>query len=110
MRPVGICYNKAMNTYLGVFGGSGSVFGGPLGQLMLVCIVAWSLVWKGLALWRAAREESKWWFVVLLVVNTLGILEILYFFVFSRTAREGRAAQKAAHVTPPSEGAAGPHA
>ncbi|MBI5466018.1 MAG: hypothetical protein HY974_01865 [Candidatus Kerfeldbacteria bacterium] len=46
--------------------------------------VAWSLPWKGVALWRAARRDERWWFIVLLVVNTLAILEILYIFIFSR--------------------------
>jgi hypothetical protein len=44
----------------------------------------WSLVWKGMALWKAARQGSKGWFVALLIVNTLGILEILYLYVFSK--------------------------
>jgi hypothetical protein len=99
-----------MNTSLGLLGGVGSVFPGPFGPLTLALLVVWTLVWKGLALWRAAREESKWWFVILLVVNTLGILEILYFFVFSRTAREGRDAQKASHGGSPSGDASGPQA
>ncbi len=47
-------------------------------------LLIWSLVWKGLALWRSAQLGSKKWFVVLLVLNTAGILEILYIFVFSK--------------------------
>jgi hypothetical protein len=47
-------------------------------------LVIWSLVWKGLALWRAAERKEKWWFIALLVINTLGILEILYLYVFSK--------------------------
>lgn len=47
-------------------------------------LVAWSLLWKGLALWHAAGRNQPWWFVVFLVVNTLGILEILYLFVVSK--------------------------
>ncbi len=47
-------------------------------------LVVWSLIWKGWALWRAARAGSKPWFVALLIVNTVGILEILYIFVFSK--------------------------
>jgi hypothetical protein len=43
----------------------------------------WSLIWKGFALWRAARDESKVWFVILLLVNTLGVLEIVYLFAIS---------------------------
>ncbi len=46
--------------------------------------VLWTLPWKGVALWRAARRGEHWWFMVLLVVNTLAVLEILYIFVFSR--------------------------
>jgi len=47
-------------------------------------VIIWSLIWKGLALWKAAGLKSKIWFVVLLVVNTAGILEILYLYVFSK--------------------------
>jgi hypothetical protein len=54
-----------------------------LGGLVFALLVIWSLAWKGLALWKAAREGSKVWFVVLLIVNTLGILDILYLYVFS---------------------------
>jgi uncharacterized membrane protein YedE/YeeE len=41
-------------------------------------------VWKGFALWRAAELKQKKWFIALLVINTIGILEILYLFVFSK--------------------------
>ena len=43
----------------------------------------WELAWKGLGLWRAARNSHRWWFVSILVFNTLGILPILYYFFFS---------------------------
>lgn len=60
-------------------GGFESIFSSPLFLLLMV----WMVVWKGLALWRAARKNSPIWFVVLLVVNTLGVLEILYYFFFA---------------------------
>lgn len=50
----------------------------------ILLLVAWSLPWKGVALWKAARASSTVWFVVLLVVQTLGILEMLYIFVLSK--------------------------
>ena len=50
----------------------------------LLVLLFWSLVWKGFALWRAARNESKRWFIALLVINTGGLLEILYLFVFGK--------------------------
>jgi hypothetical protein len=47
-------------------------------------LILWVLPWKGLALWKSARKEKKWWFIALLVINTVGLLEILYIFVFSK--------------------------
>jgi predicted membrane channel-forming protein YqfA (hemolysin III family) len=44
----------------------------------------WSLFWKGLALWRAAHLKQRNWFVVMLVLNTVGILEIIYLFRFAK--------------------------
>ena len=38
----------------------------------------WTIIWKLLALWQAARRSQKVWFVALFIINTLGILEIIY--------------------------------
>jgi len=51
---------------------------------LLILLIIWSLIWKGFALWKSARLNQPIWFVVLLVVNTFGILEILYIFVLSK--------------------------
>lgn len=40
--------------------------------------LAWSMFWKGLALWQAAGEKQKIWFIVLFILNSFGILEIIY--------------------------------
>ena len=58
--------------------------------ILLSIIAIWSLVWKGLALWKSAHKEQAVWFIVLLVVNTIGILEILYIFIFSEMKFESR--------------------
>ena len=47
-------------------------------------LVIWTIPWKGIALWRAARNHQIAWFIVLLVLNTLAILEIIYIFAFSK--------------------------
>lgn len=49
----------------------------------VILILAWSIGWKGLALWRAAKRGEKVWFIVFLLVNTLGILEIIYLFLIT---------------------------
>lgn len=47
---------------------------------VFVAVILWSLVWKGLALWHSARRGEGWWFIALLLINTIGILEIIYLF------------------------------
>lgn len=47
-------------------------------------LLIWALFWKGLALWKAAREENKYWFIALLVLQTYGIVEIAYLFFFAK--------------------------
>lgn len=45
---------------------------------LIVVLAVWTVILKGYALWSAARNTQKWWFIALLVINTLGILEIIY--------------------------------
>jgi len=60
-------------------------------NVIFIILMLWALVWKGIALWKAARNADKIWFIALLIVNTIGILEILYIYVFSKKSRrEGR--------------------
>ena len=61
-----------------------SILGIVVGGILLIVFIIWSVYWKGRALWRAAHLNSKPWFVALLLINTLGILEILYIYVFSK--------------------------
>lgn len=51
---------------------------------LIAVVVVWSAVWKAIALYLAARLEQKVWFVALFVLNTVGLLEILYIFYFSK--------------------------
>ncbi len=52
-------------------------------------VALWSIFWKGLALWHSAKRREPVWFIVFLLVNTLGILEIVYlFFILKLKAKE----------------------
>lgn len=57
-----------------------------LSALMPVIVILglWSAVWKAIALYKAGGKKDLAWFIVLFIVNTLGILEIFYIFVFSK--------------------------
>lgn len=59
-------------------------------QAVVILVILWSLFWKAWSLWLAARRNQKIWFGVLLVVNTMGILEILYIFIFGKMKREAK--------------------
>jgi hypothetical protein len=50
----------------------------------ILILALWGLGWKGWSLWIAAQKSQKVWFVVLLLVNTAGILDIFYIFYFSK--------------------------
>lgn len=47
---------------------------------IITVLVLWSAFWKGLALWHSARREKTGWFILLLFVNTLGLLEMVFLF------------------------------
>ncbi len=55
---------------------------------LFAIILVWIVVWKLLALWKSARNNHIVWFIVLAVVNTVGILEILYIYVFSKLGKK----------------------
>ena len=55
---------------------------------LFFALVGWSIALKGFALWKAAHRESKPWFIVLLFINTFGILELIYIFVITRKNNE----------------------
>jgi len=56
-----------------------------------VILALWVLAWKGYALWRAAKNDQKYWYIAMLVINLLGILEIVYLLFFQK---EGKLWQK----------------
>lgn len=54
---------------------------------VFVLIGIWEFVWKGFALWKAAKNDSQGWFIALLILNTAGLLPILYLYVFSKKSK-----------------------
>lgn len=49
----------------------------------------WNFFWKGTALWKSANKRHLIWFIILLLVNTLGLLEIAYVFFLNRWDIDG---------------------
>ncbi|MDP3882730.1 MAG: DUF5652 family protein [Candidatus Staskawiczbacteria bacterium] len=56
----------------------------PLFMALFIVLGVWALVWKGIALWKAGRNNQLTWFVFIMILNTVGILPIIYLFFFSK--------------------------
>lgn len=46
--------------------------------ILIVVLVFWDLFWKGWALWRSAKRGQSIWFIAILIINSAGILPIIY--------------------------------
>jgi len=53
-------------------------------NFVIPALVIWDGSWKGIALWKSARNTHQAWFICLLIFNTVGILPIVYIFGFSK--------------------------
>ncbi len=51
---------------------------------LILILAAWEVIWKGISLWKSARNNQQAWFVFLLVLNTAGILPIIYIVFFQK--------------------------
>ena len=51
---------------------------------LITVLVVWTLFWKAIALWKSGRNNQPIWFIILFLINTIGILEILYIFLFQK--------------------------
>jgi len=60
------------------------LYGDLLNPWILYPFIIWSVFWKGLALWKAAEERHKLWFALILVIQTAGLLEIIYILYISK--------------------------
>ncbi len=54
----------------------------------LIIIGMWELVWKAIALWKSARNNQLAWYIVILVLNTAGILPIVYILWFQKKRKK----------------------
>ena len=50
----------------------------PLLLAVFVTLILVDLLLRGLALYKSARLKQKVWFIVLIIVNTIGILPAIY--------------------------------
>ncbi|MBS3135085.1 hypothetical protein J4406_01795 [Candidatus Woesearchaeota archaeon] len=58
--------------------------------LLLVLLIIWEAVWKGISLWKAGRNDHLVWFVFLFILNTAGILPIIYLLIYRKRRKKSK--------------------
>lgn len=61
-------------------------FASPANQPFVVILMVADLILRGLALYRSAKKEQKYWFIALLIVNSIGILPLIYLLLEKKAA------------------------
>ncbi|TGC11588.1 hypothetical protein CUN85_00445 [Methanolobus halotolerans] len=51
---------------------------------IILILVIREIVWKGIGLWKAARNKQKYWFIAMLIINSVRIIPIIYIFLFQK--------------------------
>jgi uncharacterized membrane protein YiaA len=52
--------------------------------LILFIAIIWDLAWKGIGMWNAAERGQKGWFIAILLINSIGIIPIVYITWFKK--------------------------
>lgn len=55
---------------------------------IIVIVALWEIFWKGRGLWAAARSNNTKWFIAILIINSLGILPIVYLYFFQKKSKK----------------------
>jgi len=51
---------------------------------ILIVILIWDLTWRCFGVWKSTKNNQPIWSIVFVLFQTIGILPILYIFVFSK--------------------------
>lgn len=59
-------------------------------MIFIIILGIWSMIWKGIGMWYSARDSRKGWFIAILILNTLGILPIIYIYLIRKRKKKRR--------------------
>lgn len=45
---------------------------------VIILLVIWEAIWKLIAMWKAGRNNHLAWFICIALINSIGILPIIY--------------------------------
>ena len=55
---------------------------------LIIVLSLWETVWKIIAMWRSARNNDMAWFICIAIINTIGILPIVYILTHKKEKTE----------------------
>lgn len=56
---------------------------------IFIALGIWEWIWKSIALWKAARNNQLCWYIAVLLINSAGILPIVYLKFFQKPRKGG---------------------
>ena len=48
---------------------------------LFIVLTVWDTVWKLIAMWKAGRNNHLVWFICIALINTIGVLPIIYILI-----------------------------
>jgi predicted Co/Zn/Cd cation transporter (cation efflux family) len=55
---------------------------------IIVVLAIWDIVWKLIGLWKAGRNNELGWFIAIALINSIGILPIIYILIQRKKNKE----------------------
>ncbi|HLC78163.1 MAG TPA: DUF5652 family protein [Candidatus Nanoarchaeia archaeon] len=60
----------------------------PSTLIWILPLIVWELIWKAVAMWKAGRNNQLSWFIAILIINSIGILPIIYILFFRKKEKK----------------------
>lgn len=51
---------------------------------VIIILIIWEHIWKLIAFWKSARNNHLAWFICIALINTVGILPIVYILMHKK--------------------------
>ena len=65
---------------------------------VIILLVIWDLVWRGIALWRSSQRKDIYWFIALLIFNTAAILPIIYLTLIDLNSSPNKSSRRLSQI------------
>lgn len=67
---------------------AGWLLGTSAGVFVFAILLVWSGIFQAIAMWKAARRGETAWYIILLLIHTLGILDIIYIYAVAKEEKK----------------------